>query len=478
MTSKLVKNSLIYAIGDIAPRFLSLISFPILTTYLAPSEYAIVNYVNTINLFLVVIGFLGLNTYYLVFYYRQPDEKSKKRLLGNLSIFVIGLNIILSLLLFFFGPRLFNLFESNIAFYPYIAIGIVTNFFNLLAILPSALYRLEERPLPLTILNIAKGVLIFGITLWFVVGLHYKAEGILYAQMIVTVLFGIIFFIITNKNMIWNIDWKQLRIALIFSLPLLPGSLSYLLSSMSDRILIDHYLNLTDLGIYSSASTLALILNIVSFGAYKAFEPYIFKTYGSKGFTEGFLKLRNGFFLVMVICGLGVSLFAKEFFEIFAEAKYHTAYLYVPIIVVGVVCNALAMPYSTVITAMGKTKINSAISIFGSLISVTLNISLLAKIGIVAACITSAVTFFLTFIGSIIFSKIRLPYWRQIIVTAISLLIVVIEVYILNNNSLWLTLSLKLITYIVIVLFFTYLAGFNLKLIKSMITRSTPNTVI
>lgn len=474
MASKLIKNSLIYAIGDIAPRFLSLISFPILTTYLAPSEYAIVNYVNTINLFLVVIGFLCLNTYYLVFYYRQPDEKSKQKLLGNLSIFVIGLNLILSILLFLFGPTLFHLFESNISFYPYIAIGIVTNFFNILAILPSALYRLEERPLPLTILNVAKGVLIFGITLWFVVGLHYKAEGILYAQMIVTVIFGIIFFLITNKNMIWNIDWKQLRMALIFSLPLLPGSLSYLLSSMSDRILIDHYLNLTDLGIYSSASTLALILNIVSYGAYKAFEPYIFKTYGSEGFTEEFLKLRNGFFLVMIICGFGVSLFAKEFFEIFAEVKYHTAYLYVPIIVVGVLCNALAMPYSTVITAMGKTKINSAISISGSLISVTLNISLLAKIGIIAACFTSAVTFFSTFVGSIIYSRVRLPYWRQIIVTAISVIVVVIEVYILKSNDFWLTLSLKLITYAGIVLLITYLTGFNLRILKTTISQSKP----
>ncbi len=450
---------MIYAVGDIAPRLLGLISFPILTRYLSPAEYGIVNYVNTVNLFLTVFGFLCLNTFYLVYYYKQKTVEEKKKLLGNLSIFVIGLNILLTFILFVIGPHVVGWFESNINFYPYLAIGLVTNLFNLVGILPTALYRLEENPLPLTILNVAKGILSFGVTIWLVVGMGYKAEGLLFAQMVVTIIFGMIFLKITLANMVWTINWQQIRQGLIFSLPLLPGSVSYLLTTMFDRILIDKYLNLTDLGLYSSASTLALILNIVSYGAYKAFEPYIFKNIDYPDFTAKFVKLRNGLFWVLTAGAFGIALFAREFFQIFSEAQYHTAYQYVPVIIIGVLCSSMAMPYGTVITAHGHTKINSAISICCSVVSVTLNVIFLSRLGIIAACITSALTMILSLTASIHFSKVRISHRLPMIVFAIIAISTIIMVFLITIPQLWFAIAAKSVVYIAIILVTSHIMG-------------------
>lgn len=471
MGSKLVKNSIIYAVGDIAPRLLGFISFPILTSYLVPAQYAIASYVNTVVLFLTTIGFLCLNTYYLVFYYKQKTQEDRERLLGNLTVFVMGLNLFLTLLMLTIGPFLFGLLESNIAFYPYIAIGVITNFFGLFAILPTALFRLEERPLPLTLLNVAKGVLVFGVTVTLVVGFGFKAEGILYSQMIVTIIFGLIFLHITLKNMRFTFDWGQIRTALLFSLPLLPGSISYLLTSMFDRILIDKYLNLTDLGIYSSASTLALVLNIVAYGAYKAFEPYIFKTYGTKNFTSGFIKLRNGLFIVLISGAFGIALFAKEFFLLFSETQYHHAYYYVPVIIIGVMCSGLGMPYSTVITARGKTKINSAISICGGLFSVALNIILLTHYGIIAACVISALTYFLIMTADIYFSNIRIPHIRTVVVTIITTLATMACVYFTSIDSLFISIVIKSAVFIVVSIISMHITGLTLPKLKYLFTK-------
>ena len=75
---------------------------PILTNYLSPAEYGIVNYINTLNLFLVVFSVLCLNTYYLVFYFRESTDEQKK-MLGNLSAFIF-VNVVLSLLSYIIGP--------------------------------------------------------------------------------------------------------------------------------------------------------------------------------------------------------------------------------------------------------------------------------------------------------------------------------------------------------------------------------------
>lgn len=447
--SQLIKNTTIYALGDIIPKLLSFLIFPILTQYLAPEDYAIVNYVNTINAFLTVICFLCLNTYYLVYYYRVGDSIQQAKLLGNLSIFIIAFNIILTIFFYLTGNRIFGLIGSDISFFPYIAIGIATNFFNILSVLPAALFRVREKPLPLTLLNILRGVLTLGLTLVMVIGYGYKALGVLYSGLIISFIFGLIFLGITLRHMVWGLDWKQIKHALIFSLPLLPGALAYYIVTLSDRIFIEKYLDLFDLGIYSTAATIALVLNIVSYGAYKAFEPYFFKIYGSDDFTLKFSQVFYGFLFVILFGAMGLSIFSKEFILIFTNSAYHTAYHYVPLILIGVIASSVRMLFSTVLTAQNKTKINSIITIIGGAVSVTLNIWLLTQIGLFAACISSAISTILMLYLSIVNSKIHVKHNRPIVATLLCFMSIWFCTYVITTSSFWLAISIKIIVILV-----------------------------
>ncbi len=436
--------------GDILPKLFSFIVFPVLTTYLLPADYAIINYINTVNTLLTILCFLSLNTYYLVHYYRIEGPLEQSRLIGNLSIFVMSLNVLFTLFMFFIGPSVFRFIGSNIDFYPYLAIGLLTNFFNLFSVLPSALYRVQEKPLPLTLLNVSRGALGMILTLILVARFGFKAEGVLYVNMVVAAIFSILFIRITVKNMVWNVNWRQIKRALAFSLPLLPGSLAYYMITMSDRIFIDKYLSLDDLGIYSTASTLALILNIFSFGAYKAFEPYFFKTYGTIEFKSRFTRVFDVYFTLLLLGALGLGLFAKEFFILFSNEAYHEAYFFVPLILIGVVATSLKLMFGTVITASGRTKISSMITITGGIISVTLNILLLRHWGIIAACISSAVSTCLMLGLSVFFSGIRFNAVRAVILLALCIMATWGAVYVLNITDLPLSIACKALIYLLI----------------------------
>lgn len=448
----LVKNTTIYAFGDILPKFLSFITFPILTIYLSPADYGIVNYINTLNTFLIVIGFLCLNTYYLVYYFRVGDLEEKRKLLGNLSLFIIAFNVFISVVITVVCPYLFSLMEVSIAFYPYVFIGIIINFFNVLSILPSALYRVQERPMPLTIINVLKGILITALTLFLVIYCDYKALGVLYANLVVSVLFGLIYLKITYRNIILNINKKQIKEALYFSLPLLPGALAYYMVSMFDRILIERYLGLSELGIYSTASTLALLLNIVSYGAYKAFEPYFFKNYGSQSFREKFENIHRHYFFVVLLIAFYIALFSKEFFQLFSGVSFHIAYFYVPIILVGVVFSSILMMYATIITAKNKTKINSIVTIIGGVISISLNVLFLSCCGIVIACISSAVSMGVMFFISYYYTRININLKRPFVAFLTVSLMTWIFVYVLIIPVIYISIFVKLIIAIIVLL--------------------------
>lgn len=458
---------MIYAVGDIAPRLLSFITFPILTAYLSLDDYGIINYVNTIAVLLTTIGFLCLNTYYLVYYYKVGTVEQQKKLLGNLSIFVVGINLALALLLFGIGTVFPNVFSSKIDFFPYIALGIVTNFFNILAVLPSALYRVKENPLPLTALNVTKGVLTMVLTLVLVVKYQYTALGVLWANLVVSIVFGLIFLWVTLRNMTWHFDYKQIKTALKFSLPLLPGSLAYYFLSMSDRLFIERYLNLADLGTYSTAATLAMILSIITYGAYKAFEPHFFKIYGTNDFNPQFIKVQNAFILVTLFGAMGLSLFAKEFFQLFSSAAYQGVYYYVPMVEVGVVFAALGMLYGTIVTAREKTKINSIVTIVGGAISVLLNIVLLPYIGIVAACLASGVSLGVIMCLSAYFAKLKISFAKPILAFFIAAVFVWFGVYVIDVSNIWIAIVLK--TVMLTVATFLIAVIFGLKLSKLLL---------
>lgn len=470
--NKLIKNTTIYALGDIIPRLIGFIALPILTQYLTPADYGIVNYVNTLNTFLLALGFLSVNTYFLVFYYRCKSSEEQKKLLGNLSSFVILLNILIVIFLLFFGTYFFEFIGSNIDFYPYIVVGVLINFFNLFSVLPSALFRVIEKPMPLTILNVSRGIIAFVLTLVLVIYFNYTALGVLYANLIVNFIFAFIFLIMVRHHIIWNLNLTQIKKVLVFSLPLVPGSIAYYLTTISDRILIDRYLSLSDLGIYSIAATIAFILNIFSYGAYKAFEPYVFKNWGSDQFLAIFENIRNGFVYVLLIGVLFLSVFSKEFFILMTDIKFHEAYWYVPLIIIGVYSASLSMLYGTIITAKEKTKINSLISIIGATISVTLNMIFLPKYGLFTAAIVSSFAMTVMLSISIWYAKLNISHYRPIG----SLLLVAVSIYILVYNikidNILFSIALKSMSLVVVIFGLSVILSINpIKMIKGFIKK-------
>lgn len=449
---KLAKNTAIYAIGDIIPKLLNLITFPVLTSTLSTGDFGIINYINSIEAFLTIVTFLGLKTFYLVHFYKVGSEEEQKKLLGNLTIAILGFNFVFTIIMLLVGQPLFKLIGSgDISFIPYIVIGILSNFFSIVSVLPSALYRVKENPLPLTIINTIKGFLIMVFTC-VIVFYSPSALAVLLVKLSITFVFGIFFFIITCKNAIFKFDSRQLKQALLFSLPLVPGDVAYYLSTMSDRILIEKYLSLESLGIYSMAATLAGMLNIISYGAYKAFEPYFFKTYGLTGFRDNFQKVRDYLLYIMLSLGLCMIAYAKEVIYLFSTEGYHEAYLYVAPLVLGVILSTLSSLYTTILTAQSKTKLCALITIICALFSVCFNVFLLEKIGIWAAIFANVLIYFISWGLSKIISGLSVNFGKAFLSIVVFCVVGYLCVYVIKFDDILVSVGTKTIVVLLYVL--------------------------
>src|SRR5437763_11793267 len=89
------KNVVLYTIGEIIPKVLSFLLLPVLTKYLTTSDYGISSYINTAATFLYILTILSINSYALRTYYKVNTEIERRKLLGNIFLFLSGWGFIM-----------------------------------------------------------------------------------------------------------------------------------------------------------------------------------------------------------------------------------------------------------------------------------------------------------------------------------------------------------------------------------------------
>ena len=138
-------------------------------------------------------------------------------------------------------------------------------------------------------------------------------------------------------------------------------------------------------------------------------------------------------------------------------------------ILIGVVASSMTMLYGTIVTAREKTKINSAISMCGGVLSVFLNIVLLPRLGIVAACIASAVSLCFMLIASVHFSKVNVSHKKIIEALLVVVIGVFVNVYCYTISSIAESILMKCFVYVIILFLVASIIGLPVRNLKKIV---------
>jgi O-antigen/teichoic acid export membrane protein len=452
---KIFINTIFYTIGEVIPKILAFLLLPILTKYLSPDEYGITNYTNTVMLFFFVLTSLSLNTYVLRNYYKIPTAREQQMLIGNIFSFTLVLNAVVTVLELIMFPLLIRKLHINIPYYPFFMLAILNNFLEGISIIPLVIYRINDKARLFVFVNVSKTFLQFALTTVFLVSLHYGLLSVYLSRLVINVIYAVVFFMVIYKHSIFKINVPQIKDALRFSLPLLPGAISYIFISSFDRIVLERTISLTELGIYSSAATLALALNIVVQGLYRSFEQRIFKDHGTAAY-ENKVDLLYKFFLLSLLCaGCFLSIFSKEVFLFFTSARYLSAYRLVPFLVVPVIIAGINTFLSTLMIAEGKQVLITKGTLLSAAVTLLGNLLITPRMGIPGAIMTSVVSFLVVFL----YYQFNLKLRKKMVPEQLLLLCVVaglpfLPVYDLTNVGLVVLVKLTIfIAYFVLLIF-------------------------
>ncbi len=391
----LLKNTVIYSIGEIVPKLISFILLPVFTLYLSTSDYGIISYTNSVMFFLLVFSSLALNTYLLREYYECKTKEEQKKLIGSVFLTILLINILLLITGYLFGPWLVTYFHLQISFYPFFSLLLLNNFCEALSIIPLVVFRVREDAFKYVAINIVRAVLLFLVTYILIVKFQWGVLGNFYGRLFVNAAFVIVYIGVILKYSNVNFNLSAIRKSLTFSLPLIPGAIGYLLMSMSDRIILERYVSLSDIGVFSVAYTIAYTLSIVIQGGYRSFEPQIYREYNKPTFPAFVEKIHKIFMFVVFFLAIVIAVFSKDVLILMTKGDFVKGYTLIPLILIGVIATAQNAILGSVIIAEKNTKLSGLSTIMGGSASILFNLCLIPIYGIYAAAIASAVAYVL-----------------------------------------------------------------------------------
>ena len=402
-------------IGEVLPKLINFVLLPIMTIYLTPEAYGIIGYVDAIILFIFIFSVMALNSYLLREYFFLNTSDERRRLVGNFFLFLIIYNVLLFFVSFALLYLLFQYIELKFEIIPILTLALLVNFFEVFNLFPQIIYRVQEKALAYVYFSISKTFFQVLAVLFFLEFFYHGPISKYYGLLLISAIYSVVSFFIVRKNAVFVFNFRQLKDGLIFSFPLVLAALSFCVIDMSDRLILEKYVSMKDIGIYSIAYALGFSINVIIKGSYKAFEPLIFKNARKDDFLNIFIMIKNEFMAMVFITCLLVVLFSKEIIVLMFPEDYYQAHLLIPIIVLAAFAKGMYSIQALLLLINKDTRLISKIMIVGAVINVGINLMFIEEYGTIVAALSTFVAFsFMAFMAHLKgFDYYRFSYYTE-----------------------------------------------------------------
>lgn len=446
----LFKSTSLYAIGNILPQIASFSLLPVYTAYLTPSEFGIVSSMTLLQAFLVIFMTLAIErAVYRVYF--DYEESKRKEYLGTITISLLICSIFVACIYLFVIDNLLNQAFESIPFYPYYVYMILISFFSVFSLTPKIYYQVEEKPGKYVIIALLYTCTDLGLRILFISIDSDGARGQLLAMLIASIVFVPLYLIIIFKNFNLNFNKAMFFNSMKFSLPMIPSLLCAWVMNLSDRVFIERYLSLDDVGIYSLGYKIGQVVLMIGSAFLIGYNPIFYKIANSnEANSKDLLRIYNTIFMISIsLVAFMVAFFSSEAISL-ADRKYSQAQYVVPLIAFSYLFSCFTSINNLSIYQVKKTKITMYINFFAAIINFTANYFLIVRYGTYGAAISTCLTFFILFITSYIQSKKHYfvgSNWSKILLfNIVSLTIVLFDNVSIFSNVLIYTLCKVVIT--------------------------------
>ncbi len=404
-----VRNSLIYGLGNLSVKLVGLVLIPVYTNpkFLSFSDYGVLGVMEATTQIIIALLGLALTQAFTRWYWDKEYSKKQKSIFFTLLTFLFGISLLCVICLIPFTEQFSEVLFKKTDFSFLIKLMLISSAIQMLSMIPLTLLKLQGKPGLYSTSNILKLLVTLLFTIYLVVFNAKGLEGIYEAQIIG----GVIFFVLLSRFIIKNIqarfELKILGEMLIFSLPLILGSISGILLITFDRYTLNYLADLTDVGVYTLGYRIANTIKIlVIVSVQLALSPMLFKMMDQPDNKRFYSKIMTYFSYLVILAVMFLSFFSLEIVKVFtASVKYWDAAKVIPVISFALFFGMLKDTSLIGLQIIKKTKIIGAIIFLVAILNLFLNILLIPRYTIMGASVATLISQIIFFIVIFIFAQ-------------------------------------------------------------------------
>jgi O-antigen/teichoic acid export membrane protein len=391
--NKNFSHTINYFLGSLLIKATGFISIPFFTNFLTIGEYGVLSlYLSFISFFttLLSVGILGS----IKRYYFEPNKSFDSFLFSNI-VFLMILDVCIVTVCLYYSSSISNLISVNVQVLKYI---FITSFFCVYIKIYLDYLQITENSIKYNIVDFVKTVVVLIMAIVFIIYIESnKFYGKIYADLIgCGILFLYSMFKISEQIKV-KFNFHYIKYSLLFGLPVLPSMFASFALTFSDRIMINSFLDIDDVGLYSLAFNVSIIIQVVILAIGKSWQPIFYKCMNEKNF-DGLNEIFLNNTKIILVAALSVIYFSQELIVILSNDNYIETKNVVINLVIGFNFFYLYTIFGQYTSYAKKTYYNSIFMIIVAALNVCLNYYLIPMFGYKVAAITTAVCYLVMFL--------------------------------------------------------------------------------
>ena len=382
--TKLIKNTLIFAIGTFGTRILSFVIVPLYTYVLTTAEYGKIDLFVTAITMMQPIGCLMFSE--AVIRFGTTKERSREEILTN-SMLVFFYSILFA---FAMIPLDFYAFKLGENLWLYVIVQILYGYVAIFA----QYLRANGQSVAYALSSILQCCTMLGSNVVLLIMLRIGMRGYFYSMLLSNLVCSV--FITIAGRIVQNlsfrkINWKLLKEMLHYSIPLIPNSMMWWIMSAGDKYIINYSLGDSANGIYSIALKVPTVLSLMYTIFVQAWQVSAIEEKNNSEIEAFYNTVFSASSFVLGLASSCVIIGIYPLFNFILNENFRSAWEYVPLLCIAMVVNGFSEFMGIVYTITKRSSRVLAATSIGAVVNILCNLALVGRFGLYGVAIGTIV---------------------------------------------------------------------------------------
>ncbi len=377
---RLITDTLIFALGNLGSKVILFFMVPLYTNYMSKEEYGTADLVFTVAQLLV--PFVSLVIFDAVLRYGLAKNADKQSVLKS-SLVVVLIGSIFTVII----TPAFIIYKPLSEWRWYLCIYVILTMFGNVEL---NYLKMIDKNKAYAIISILHTLVLAVANVVLLANLHWGIRGYLIATILgsaTTVVLSVFAGCVVSAMKEGCVDKKLLKDMIKFSSPLILNNVSWWIIQSSDKIMIEAMLGVATLGLYTAATKIPSLINVIisifsqAWGISSIRE---FESTNDKGFY-------SDVFVSYSVIGFGASVcinvIVKPFMSIYVSTAFAESWRFVPLLLVSASFSAVASYYGSLYGAIKKSVNNMCSTLCSAVVNIIVNYLCILWLGVWGAII-------------------------------------------------------------------------------------------